>query len=96
MADATVAPETTKEKKPRRIFMWFFLLSQLPFVAWLISGLTSGGDSCEGLTGDRLSTCEAGTAIGTGIGMALVIGLWFGWNAFLLVGYALFKLARKP
>jgi hypothetical protein len=35
---ATDAPNT---RKPRRVFMWFFLAIQLLFVAWVVSGIMS-------------------------------------------------------
>ncbi|MGW0338058.1 hypothetical protein ACWD0J_40835 [Streptomyces sp. NPDC003011] len=41
---------------------------------WAITGVSTA-ESCEGLTGDALTTCQAGQ-VGTGIGVGLLILLW--------------------
>ena len=45
---STITPATTtpdapagRTRKPRRIFMWFFLAVQAIFIAWLITGIAS-------------------------------------------------------
>jgi len=45
-------------------------------VAWLVSGLinVSNNASC---TGDYSAYCQAGTAIGAGVGVVFIGGLWF-------------------
>jgi len=87
--------DTTPVKKKKRIFMWVVLAVQAIFIAWIIGGLASGSDTCAGKVGDALEACQAGSAVGTGIGVFLIIGLWFAVNFFLLVGYALYRLAAK-
>ncbi|WP_458248259.1 hypothetical protein [Streptomyces sp. MAI_2237] len=41
---------------------------------WAISGAATG-KSCNGLTGDKLTNCQASN-VGTGIGVGLIILLW--------------------
>ena len=67
--------EQAVPRKRRRIFPWFFLLVQAAFIAWIIGGTTSANSSadCEGLDAQ---TCADATAVGAGIGVALIIGLW--------------------
>jgi len=45
---STITPATTtpdapagRTRKPRRIFMWFFLAVQAIFIAWLVGGIAS-------------------------------------------------------
>jgi hypothetical protein len=59
-----------------RKFTWFILIVQVLFVVWIISAGGAVSDSCEGLTGSDLEICQAGTAIGAGIGFTLILILW--------------------
>jgi hypothetical protein len=59
-----------------RKLTWFILVVQGLFIYWISAGTASISDSCTGLTGDDLSICEAGTAIGAGLGIGLIIFLW--------------------
>ena len=74
-----------KERKKLRLFMWFMLAVQAVFALWIIAGLQSS--DCAG---------DAACEVGTGLGVTIILITWFGGNAFLLVGYGLFKLARRP
>lgn len=86
--------QPSRPKKKRRIFMWVFLAIQVLFIVWLIGGGISASDTsdCVGVNADA---CEAGTAIGTGIGIALILGLWCIVDLLLGVGYAVYRLARR-
>ena len=60
-----------------RKLTWFILVLQVLFVYWIVAGTASVvNESCVGLTGDDLAICEAGTAIGAGLGIGLIIFLW--------------------
>src|SRR3954453_19209344 len=59
-----------------RVFTWIILAINVLFLIWIIGGTSSAADNCDGEVGDALSACEAGTAIGAGIGAAMIIGLW--------------------
>lgn len=88
----TVAPD----KKKRRIFLWFFLAVQALFIIWIIAGISgAGGDpsDCGSLSKE---TCNDAEAVGTGIGVALVIGLWMVVDFLLAVGYGIYRLAKRP
>lgn len=57
-----------------RLFTWVILAFNLAMLIWAITG-ASTGKSCEGLTGDALTTCQS-SAVGTGIGVTLIVVLW--------------------
>jgi hypothetical protein len=59
-----------------RVFTWIILAINVLFLIWIIGGTSSAADNCDGKVGDALSACQAGTAIGAGIGAAMIIGLW--------------------
>jgi len=59
-----------------RKFTWFILVIQVIFVIWIIAGASSASSNCDGLVGDELDICQAGTAIGAGLGIGIIIFLW--------------------
>jgi hypothetical protein len=86
-------PATKKKKK--RIFLWAFLFVQAIFLIWVIAGISSASgqaNDCGSLDAD---TCNAASDIGTGIGVALVIGLWCVADFLLGVGYGIYRLAKR-
>lgn len=44
---------------------------------WAVAGVSAVGDNCAGRTGSALEACQAGTAIGGGIGLTLIAMVWF-------------------
>jgi hypothetical protein len=80
-----------KPKKPRRIFMWFFLAVQALFLIWLVAGVSGNAQESTGLTGTEADAY----AVGTGIGVMLIIGLWLAVDFLLVIGWAVVRLARK-
>ncbi len=62
---------------------WFILAVQVLFVVWFISAGNAVSKSCVGETGDALALCQAGTAIGAGIGAAFIIFLWVAADVIL-------------
>ena len=86
----------TPHKKKRRIFMWVFLAVQVLFIVWIIAGL--GGNAgkatdCGSLDQD---TCETAEDVGASIGIFLVVILWMIVDFLMGVGYAVYRLARRP
>ena len=79
--------------KPTRSFFgklikWGFILFNI-FMAWvLISGMNAASKIVESSSG----ASQAGAAIGTGLGAAMIIGLW-GFGAIIL---GLFVLFTRP
>ena len=103
--DATLDAENVeiaveKPKRKKRIFLWVFLAVQILFLVWIIGGAGSADlPDCTGLKGNKLNNCEvesAGGAIGTGIGVMLIVGLWCVTDFLLGVGYAIYRLAKRP
>jgi len=66
-----------------RKMTWFILIVQGLFVAWMISVTDSVSNSCTGLSGDDLSICQAGTVIGAGLGLGLIVFLWVAADVIL-------------
>lgn len=59
-----------------RKMTWFILVVQVLFIIWIVAGTSSAASNCDGLVGTDLDVCQAGTAIGAGIGMGIIIFLW--------------------
>ena len=66
-----------------RVMTWLVLAFNLLMLIWLVAGVggaaQEGITDCAGLAGRALSNCEAGnagTAVGAGIGAAIIIFLW--------------------
>jgi hypothetical protein len=55
--------------------MWVILAINVLFLVWLVSALGSS-TTCEGMTGDQLSACQAGEGIGKGIVFFVILLLW--------------------
>ncbi len=82
-------------KKKRRIFLWVFLAIQLLFVIWIIAGLSGNSGAAEDCGTLDKATCEAAEDVGTGIGIALIIGMWMVVDFFLAVIYGVYRLAKR-
>jgi hypothetical protein len=87
-AEQDTAP--TRRKK-RHIFRWIFLAIQVLFLVWIIAGAGGAADNCAGETGSALEACEAGTAVGAGIGVLMIVFLWMAVDVILGVGYLIFR-----
>jgi uncharacterized membrane protein len=90
------AVKPVKPHKKHRVFLWFFLVLQLAFLAWIIAGgATAGGTpaDCGNLSVD---TCNDAEAVGTSIGVALIVGLWVIVDFLVAVCYGIYRLARRP
>lgn len=59
-----------------RKFTWFILVVQVLFLVWIVAGVGDAANNCDGEVGDALELCQAGTAIGAGIGVGIIIFLW--------------------
>ena len=55
---------------------WALVFWNLLMLLWTVSYSGGIGD-CAGETGWALTTCEAGRAIGTGMGIPFIIIVWF-------------------
>lgn len=86
----TPQAEVEPKKRPR-IFRWFFLAVQIGFLVWIIAGVNDASDNCVGEVGASLEACQAGTTVGAGIGVALVIGLWLAVDFILAITWLIFR-----
>jgi hypothetical protein len=82
---------TGAPKKKRHIFRWVFLAIQAIFLIWIITGGSSAADNCDGKVGDALEACQAGTAVGAGIGIMLIIVLWVAVDVILGITYLIVR-----
>jgi hypothetical protein len=74
-------------KKKRRIFLWVFLAIQAFFIIWIISAVAADPTSeCSG-------NCEDAA---TGIAVFLQIMVWMIVDFLVGVGYAIYRLAKRP
>lgn len=83
-------------RKRRRIFLWFFLAIQALFLIWIIAGIGSASGDPSDCGSLSKETCNNAEAVGTGIGVVLVVGLWMVVDFLLGVGYAIYRLAKRP
>lgn len=65
-------------RKPKRgffgkIFLWLFYLFNVLMLLWLIGGLNA---TSEMATQALTEAEKAGAAIGTGLGVSMVLGIW--------------------
>ena len=89
-------PAAPQPKKKKRVFMWVFLAIQAIFIFWLIAGITSAGGDADTANG-VLTQQEANdaAAVGTGIGVMLVLVLWCIVDFLMLAVWAVTRLARR-
>lgn len=72
------------------------LLFNVLMAVWLVSGLAGVTDNCEGEVGSALEACEAGTAIGAGLGMAFILFVWVAGDVILGVIWLVTRNAAAP
>lgn len=56
---------------------WALAVWTVLMAVWIGSGIVAVSDRCDGLRGTSLETCQAATAIGGGLGVSVLITLWF-------------------
>lgn len=93
--EQTTTTEAVAPRKKRRIFLWVFLAVQALFIIWLIAGGSSASDTSD-CVGQYADACKTGTAVGTGIGIFLILALWCIVDFLLAVGYVIYRVARRP
>ena len=81
-------------RKPKRgffgkLFKYSFILFNVLMAWWLVAGV---GAASEGIQSAGSTAEQAGAAIGTGIGAAMIIGLWVFGDIIL----GLFVLFTRP
>lgn len=79
-----------------RPFTWVIVVVNILFLIWIIAGVGSTADSCEGMTGAELDACEAGTAIGASIGVGIIVFLWFLVDGILGVIWLVTRPKGRP
>jgi len=69
-------PQSHRFRLPRwRVFTWFILAFNAFMLAWVIDAIASYSSTCDGLTGDTLTNCEAGN-VGVGLAATWLFVLW--------------------
>ncbi|MGZ5408310.1 MAG: hypothetical protein ACXWDG_11075 [Aeromicrobium sp.] len=75
-----------------RVFTWVIVVINVLFLVWIVTGLAAAGNNCAGETGDSLSACQAGTAVGASIGVGIIVFLW----AFVDIILGILWLVTRP
>jgi hypothetical protein len=96
MTEATLDTTPAKAKKKRPVFIWVFLAVQVLFLVWVIAGAHSGSGQPTDCGSLSAADCNTASDVGTGIGVALLVALWFFTDCFLAVCYGVYRLARRP
>lgn len=89
--------QPTQRKRP--VFLWFFIVVQLIFIVWLIVGGNAAQGQpidCSGITIEDCDDLKTAQDVGTGLGIIVVCLVWFFVDAFLAIGYGLYRLAKRP
>jgi Mn2+/Fe2+ NRAMP family transporter len=61
-----------------RLSTWALIIWTGLMVAWLVAAAGSDGANCAAEpTRDLREACEAGEAVGTGLGVAFILFIWF-------------------
>jgi hypothetical protein len=84
-------PPQGQPRKRRRVFMWVILGINALFLIAVIAVLGMES-SCQGMTGDELSACQAGEGIGKG---AVFLFLLFVWALVDIVLGVIFLVTRS-
>ena len=81
-------------KKKHHIFRWFFLALQALFILWIVTGAnaTKHGTNCGTLS---QTTCDQAAHVGGGIGIALIIIVWFIVDVVVLLARMAVLLSRR-
>lgn len=56
---------------------WALAIFNVLMLVWAISAGNVAQKNCAGVTQANLAACQVGTGVGTGVALALIIGLWF-------------------
>jgi len=86
-------PPPRKRGKP--VFLIVFLIVQALFIAWLIAGIAGASgtpEDCGGLTAEE---CNAAEAVGTGIGVSLILILWVVVDMLLVIPWMVYRVTRR-
>ena len=98
-----------KPWKPRRVFLWVFLVIQAAFIAWIITGASTGG----GINASVVAQCHTQAAgmnmtqaqcvsylggaskAGTAVGVGLIVVLWVVVDFLVGLTYGIYRLVRR-
>lgn len=94
--DSTTTQTPTTPRRKRRIFMWVFLAVQALFLFWIIAGAHSGSGQPSDCGSLSAKTCNDASDAGTAIGVILIVGVWCVVDFLMGVGYAVYRLAKRP
>lgn len=80
--------------KPKRsffgkIFLWMFILFNILMVVWIVGGVNAASEMSKTYVSEAQ---KAGAAIGTGLGVTMLLGIWVFGDIIL----GLFTLLTRP
>lgn len=74
---------------------WALVIWTALMALWIGSGIAAVSNNCAGKVGEALSICQAGTAIGGGIGITMLLTLWFVGFIVLSLVWLMSRPARR-
>ncbi len=82
-------------RKPKRgvfgkLIKWSFIGFNILMTAWLVGGMGTATENMEALSGAE----KAGAAIGTGLGAAMIFGIWV-FGDIILGSFVLFTRPKS-
>lgn len=77
-----------------RVFTWIILVINALFLIWVIGGVSSAGSQACPPTLSQ-EACLAAGQIGTGIGVALIVGLWVAADIILGILWLITRPRRR-
>lgn len=80
----------SSRRKRRRVFPWIYLLMQFAFLIWIITAAQASHCDAQGS-----QTANSACTAGTGIGIALVIGLWAAADVIVGGTYVVYRLSSR-
>jgi hypothetical protein len=79
-------------KRKRRVFIWFFLVLQVFFILWLVTGGIAANHDVASCATDA---CKTGAEAGSGIGIGIIFAVWVGVDIIVGGFYGIYRLSRR-
>jgi hypothetical protein len=98
ITESVKPPEPRKQRKPRRVALWTLIIWSALCGIWVIAGANSAQDANDCAaerTPDLVKLCQDATDVGTGIGVALIIGLWTFVTFCIMAVTVIVRLSRR-
>lgn len=82
-------------KKPRRWFVWLFMVVQVVFLLWVVGGARTGAGTPQHCGMLSQHDCNTAQNLGTAFGVGLVIVFWAIVNIMIGVTFGVVRFTRR-